>query len=152
MPLGDASEQAHQDAGDGVERTVTQARGGVRRGVNKILVISTALAVAVMGLIWLVAARPTTPSPTQQAATTAAAAQPGNTLRTRAWDQSRLGAQGMAKCSAFRQVLVHTRDLQNGATGALSASQRSALDDQLKAAKAMEPAALTPFQCGVPIG
>ncbi len=56
---------AHQDkireesrAGDGVELTVTQARAGVRRGVSKILVISTALTVIALAAAWLLAPRP----------------------------------------------------------------------------------------------
>jgi hypothetical protein len=41
-------------AGDGVELSVTQARSGVRRGVSKVLVISTVLAIVGLGGAWLV--------------------------------------------------------------------------------------------------
>jgi hypothetical protein len=44
-------------AGDGVELTVTQARAGVRRGVSKILVISTVLAVIAVAAVWFVTPR-----------------------------------------------------------------------------------------------
>ena len=40
-------------AGDGVELTVTQAHAGVRRGVSRILVISTALAVVALFAAWI---------------------------------------------------------------------------------------------------
>jgi hypothetical protein len=39
-------------AGDGAELTVTQARSGVRRGVSKVLVISTLLAIVGLGGAW----------------------------------------------------------------------------------------------------
>jgi len=54
----DASELSHLGAGRGVERTVTEARGGVQRGVSKILGISTLLAVVAIGAIWFLAAHP----------------------------------------------------------------------------------------------
>jgi len=147
----EATEQSHLDAGDGVERTVTQARSGVRRGVSKILVISTVLAVLAIGAVWILAARPARQSIAIQTIAPATAQQ-ANTLRSQAWDQSRLGAQGMAKCSAFRQVLKHTGELRSAEPGAMSRSQRTELDAELKTAKDMQPAALTPFQCGVPLG
>jgi len=40
-------------AGDGMELSVTEARAGVRRGVSKIMVISTLLAIVAMGAVWL---------------------------------------------------------------------------------------------------
>jgi len=157
MPIDqDASEQSHLDAGDGVERTVTQARGGVRRGVSKILLASTLLAILALGVVWFLGAHPARQSTASQVpsnqATAVATTEPSNQLRTQPWDQSHLGAQGLAKCSAFRQVLRHTRELQGATPGAFSASQRAELDDALKTAKNMQPVSLTPFQCGVPIG
>jgi hypothetical protein len=146
-----SAEQAHRDAGDGVECTVTRARGGVRRGVSKILVISTALAVIALGAIWFVAARPAHQSMSTGAAA-AATPQPSDALTSRAWDQSHLGAQGMAKCSAFRRFLRDTSRLQGEGGGTLSHAQRIVLDEELKTAQAMQPVALTPVQCGVPIG
>jgi len=43
-------------AGDGVELSVTEARSGVRRGVSKVMVISTLLAIIALIAIWLLMA------------------------------------------------------------------------------------------------
>jgi hypothetical protein len=148
------TKQEHVDAGDGVERTVTQARGGVRRGMTKrVLALSTLLAVIGIGAIWLLYAgfAPNSqPSlPTQTAA--AAAPQP-NLVRSQAWDQAHLGADGLEKCSAFRKVFDRTTALQGRDQGQMSASERTALVAELNTAKAMPPVSLTPFQCGIPLG
>jgi hypothetical protein len=57
-------------AGDGVQLSVTEARAGVRRGVSKVMVISTLLAIMAMVAIWLLMAHqvhqaPQTPHPPQ---------------------------------------------------------------------------------------
>jgi len=57
-------------AGDGVELSVTEARSGVRRGMSKVMVISTLLAVIALVAIWLLMAHqahqsPHAPHPTQ---------------------------------------------------------------------------------------
>jgi hypothetical protein len=44
-------------AGVGVHLNVTQARAGVRRGVSRILVVSTALAVVAVAAVWFVTPR-----------------------------------------------------------------------------------------------
>jgi len=48
-----ASEERQQ--GDGVELSVTDARAGVRRGVSKILVVSTVLSAIALAVIWVLA-------------------------------------------------------------------------------------------------
>jgi len=145
--------QSHADSGDGVERTVTQARGGVRRGMTKILVLSTALAVAALGAVWLLSAR-TAPRAQQsmvtQTAALTSAPQP-QPLKSRVWDQAHLGTAGLEKCSAFRQVLNRTSELQGAGRGPLPPSERTQLEAELNAAKTMPPVLLTPFQCGVPL-
>jgi len=142
------------DAGDGVELTITQARGGVRRGMTKILVLSTVLAVVALGVVWLVsswtAPRAHQSMVTQTAALTSAP-QP-DPLKSRVWDQSHLGAGGLEKCSAFRRVLSHTTELQGAGRGPMSLSERTQLEAELNAAKTMPPVSLTPFECGVPLG
>jgi len=148
------TEQTQRDAGDGVERTVTQARGGVRRGMTKILVMSTLLAVGAMGVVWLLSAQTaprTQQSPGTQAAALASAPQP-NELKSQAWDQAHLGAAGLEKCSAFRQVLARTTSLEDAGRGPMSSSERTQIDAELNTAKAMPPVSLTSFQCGVPLG
>jgi hypothetical protein len=61
--------QPHEEpqAGDGVELTVTEARAGVRRGVSKILVISTVLAGVALSAAWIFAPRPAAPPATAPA-------------------------------------------------------------------------------------
>jgi hypothetical protein len=148
------TDQSHADAGDGVERTVTQARGGVRRGVTKILVISTFLAVVALGAVWLLSSR-TAPRAQQSLATQTAgftSAPQRDPLKSRVWDQAHLGADGLEKCSAFRQVLNHGAELQGAGRGLMSSSERAQLEAELTSAKAMPPVSLTPFQCGVPLG
>ena len=148
------TEQSHRDAGDGVERTVTQARGGVRRGMTKILVISTLLAVGAVSAVWLVSAR-TAPGAQQSLGTRTAAlvsAPQRSPLKSKVWDQANLGADGLEKCSAFRQVLSHATELQGAGRGPISQSERTQLEAELNTAKTMPPVSLTPFQCGVPLG
>ena len=148
------TDQSHADAGDGVERTVTQARGGVRRGMSKVLVASTVLAVIAVGAVWLLSARNAPlaqQSMVTQPAALASAPQP-NALKGQVWDQAHLGADGLEKCSAFRQVLNHTDQLQGAGRGPMSPAERTQLEAELNTAKMMQPAALTPFQCGVPLG
>ncbi len=53
MPDNQPAAQPHQQ-GDGVDVTVTEARAGVRRGVSKILVISTVLAVIALIVVWAI--------------------------------------------------------------------------------------------------
>ena len=61
MPENDEITQPHSGAsevhqqGDGVELDATQARAGVRRGVSRILVISTALSVLALIIVWAIA-------------------------------------------------------------------------------------------------
>ena len=142
---------SHAEAGDGVERTVTQARGGVRRGVTKILVVSMLLAVVAVGAVWLMSARSTSRAQQSQTAALASAPQP-SPLKSQVWDQAHLGADGLEKCSAFRQVLNHGAELQGADRGPMSSSERAQLEAELTSAKAMPPVSLTPFQCGVPLG
>jgi hypothetical protein len=147
-------EQPHADAGDGVELTVTQARGGVRRGMTKVLVISTLLAVVAVGAVWSLSVRPGPPAQQSRlahAAALASAPQP-NALKNQVWDQAHLGADGLEKCSAFRKVLNHTTELQGAGRGSMSPSERTQIEAELNTAKAMLPVSLTPFQCGVPLG
>ena len=147
MKTAKTSKQGHVDAGDGVELTVTEARGGVRRGVIVVLVVSTLLAAVGLGAIAMFAThyapRPPTPM-------IAALAQP-DTLKTRTWDLGHLGANGLEKCSAFRRVLKHTSALQTTGGGTITYGERARLDAELAAANKMPPAALTPMQCGVPL-
>lgn len=146
------TKQAHADGGHGVVRTVTQARGGVRRGMTKVLVISMLLTAVAIGAVWLLSPLRAThmqqPYPT---AALASAPQP-NALKSRAWDQAHLGAYGLEKCSAFRKVLDHTTELASPDHGPMSSSERIQLDAELNTAKLMPPVALTPLQCGVPLG
>ena len=148
------TELSHADAGDGVERTVTQARGGVRRGMTKVLVVSTVLAVIAVGAVWLITTR-TSPRAHQSTVTQTAAltpASPPNPLKSQVWDQAHLGAGGLEKCSALRKVLNHATELQGAGRGSMSPSERTQLDAELNTAKAMPPVSLTPSQCGVPLG
>jgi hypothetical protein len=164
------TKQDHIDAGDGVERTVTEARSGVRRGISKILVISTVLAVGAIGGVWLLAAHPRTPATSAQAPASPPGGAPAsavstsqnspalqnapassNVLRTQAWDQAHLGPDGMKKCSAFRKVLQDSQEAQGRDNGTMSAAQRSRLSQELSEARTMPPAAVTPFKCGVPL-
>jgi len=145
-----STEQSHADAGDGVERTVTQARGGVRRGMLKVLLISTVLGIAGIGAVVLFSGLP------RQHATLTQTAAPGaagtaNVLATRTWDSDHLGANGLEKCQAFRLVVKHTQAFQAAGGGTISPTQRSSLQDELSAADAMPPRSLTPTQCGVPL-
>jgi hypothetical protein len=148
------TELSRADAGDGVERTVTQARGGVRRGMTKVLVVSTVLAVIAVGAVWLLSAR--TARHAQQSTVTQTAAltpaSPPNPLKSQVWDQAHLGADGLEKCSAFRHVVNHTAELQGAGRGPMSPSERAQLEAELNSAKMMPPVSLTPFQCGVPLG
>jgi hypothetical protein len=143
----------NDDAGDGVELTVTEARSAVPRGISKVLVISTTLAVIGIGLVWFMSERPVS-QPTPKAAQVSAqpqAAQAQTALASGAWDRRGLGAAGLEKCRAFGKVLSDTRELQASGGGALSKARRGRLDTELNAAKAMAPATLTPAQCGVPL-
>jgi len=139
-------EQSHINAGDGVHRTVTQARGGVRRGVIKVLVFSTLLAVVAMTAVWYFSARSAAPP----AVTTTATAHP-TALASGAWDRGHLGANGLEKCQAFRLVLEHTTQAQTSGGGSISSAQANRLQAELNAAKQMPPASVTPFECGVPL-
>ncbi len=158
QPQRTSAEQSHLDAGDGVERTGVQARGGVRRGASKVLVISTLLAVVAIGAIWMLSARPATraaPSTSVSASGQTAAltsAPRSTTLKSPEWDQAHLGADGVEKCGAFRRVLNRVTALQGSGARAISASESTQLDTALNAAKAMPPASLTPAECGVPLG
>lgn len=143
------SDQARIEADDGVHRTVTQARGGVRRGVIKVLGISTLLAVIAMAAVWYFSARPVGPS-TSPSAAPAQMPQP-TALASRAWDLRHLGANGLEKCKAFRLVLKHTTAAQAVGGGSISAGQVNRLQTELNTAKQMPPVLLTPFQCGVPL-
>ena len=91
------------------------------------------------------------PSHPARTAEIASTAQP-NLVRSQAWDQAHLGAEGLVKCSALRKVLDRTDALQGDDRGPMAASQRTALVAELETAKAMPPASLTPFECGIPIG
>jgi hypothetical protein len=51
--MSDSRNTTSSPGGDGVELSVTQARAGVRRGVSKILVISTVLAVLALAVVWV---------------------------------------------------------------------------------------------------
>ncbi len=148
------TEQSHIDAGDGVERSVTEARGGVRRGMGKILAISTVLAVVAIGAVWILAAHPTRPALSAQTTQPSALAEApqANALKSRAWDQAHLGADGMKKCSAFRRVLKDTTEMRGAGHAPMSASQITLLEEELNTARSMPPVSLTPFQCGVPLG
>ena len=145
------SDKAHIDAGDGVQRTETQARGGVRRGVIKVLVASTLLAVIAMAAVWYLSARSSAPPASPPAATTATQTSQPNALESGAWDRRHLGANGLLKCQAFRLVLKHTTEAQASEGGSISSGQANRLQTELKAAKQMPPASVTPFQCGVPL-
>jgi len=50
----DRTGEVHQQ-GDGADLSVTEARAGVRRGVSKILVISTTLSVIALAVVWAIA-------------------------------------------------------------------------------------------------
>jgi len=120
----------------------------------KILVMSMLLAVGAVGAVWLLSAR--TASRAQQSMVTqtaalASAPQP-SPLKSQVWDQAHLGADGLEKCSAFRQVLNHATELQGAGRGPMSPSERTQLEAELNTAKAMPPVSLTPFQCGVSLG
>ena len=143
------SERSHAGAGDRVELTVTKARGGVRRGMIVVLVISTVLAVVCLGAIEIFATTHTAPRP---AKTPVIAAPPqSGTLRGPTWDLAHLGANGLEKCSAFRRVVRQTTALQTAGGGTISSAARIRLDADLAAAQKMPPSALTPMQCGVPL-
>ena len=145
-----STEQSHADAGDGVERTVTQARGGVRRGMLKVLLISTVLAIAGIGAVVLISGLPRQhPALTQT--TAPGDAGNANTLATRTGDSDHLGANGLEKCQAFRLVVEHTQAFQAAGGGTISPAQTSGLQAELGAADAMPPRSLTPAQCGVPL-
>jgi hypothetical protein len=54
----DRAEEERREAearGDGVDLSVTDARAGVRRGVSKILILSTVLAIIALIIVWGVA-------------------------------------------------------------------------------------------------
>lgn len=72
-------------------------------------------------------------------------------LRSPAWDRAHLGADGLAKCQAYRHVRETTAWLQKADGGTITARERQRLQAQLAAAKRMPPHALTPLQCGVPL-
>jgi len=142
------SEQAHIDAGDGARRTVTQARGGVRRGIISVLAASTVLAVIAVAAVWYFSA----PSAATSTPPPAAIAQiPQQPLTSRAWDRRHLGANGLEKCRAFRLVLKHTTVAQASGGGSISPGQANRLQTELNAAKQMPPASVTPVECGVPL-
>jgi hypothetical protein len=144
------AKQAHIDAGDGVERTVTQARGGVRRGLIRVLVISTLLVVGGIGAVWLFSAR--SAGPPMSAQTVVGAPAPQSTLlKGKAWDRRHLGANGLEKCHAFRLVLKHAAELQSAGGGTISSEESNRLQAELDAAKRLQPASVTPVQCGVPL-
>jgi hypothetical protein len=73
-------------------------------------------------------------------------------LKSQVWDQAHLGADGLTKCSAFRQALNHTAELQGAGREPMSPSDRAQLEAELNTAKTMPPVSLTPLQCGVPLG
>ena len=50
----DHASEGHQQ-GDGADLSVTEARAGVRRGLSKVLIISTALTVIALAVVWAVA-------------------------------------------------------------------------------------------------
>ncbi len=81
----------------------------------------------------------------------AASAHSSDKLRSPAWDRAHLGADGLAKCQAYRHVREATARLQQANGGTITAGERHRLESQLAAAKRMPPRALTPFQCGVPL-
>jgi len=121
--------------------------------MTKILVTSTLLAVVAIGAVWLLSAW-TAPRAQQSMViqTAALTSAPQPPLKGRVWDQARLGADGLEKCSAFRQVLNHATELQGAGRGSMSPSERTQLEAELNAANAMPPMSLTPVQCGVPLG
>jgi hypothetical protein len=100
--------------------------------LNRFVAWSLALTAAVPGLA---TAAPTSPSP----------------LHSQAWDDAHLGASGLAKCHAFRELRQETSKLQKGGDGALPVEWRRHLETQLAAAKSMPPRSLTAAQCGVPL-
>jgi hypothetical protein len=144
------ADRSHLDAGDGVERTAVQARGGVRRGMLKVLLGSTMLAVVGIGAVFLFLSHPRK-SFTLTQTTTPGVAGNSNTMATHTWDSDHLGANGLEKCQAFRLVVEHTRAFQVIGGGTISAAQRSDLQEELSAAKAMPPRSLIASQCGVPL-
>jgi hypothetical protein len=143
-----SAKQSHIDAGDGVQRTVTQARAGVRRGMIKVLAISTGLAILAIGAVFLLSPHPRQQSTSIQAPAPSVVAQT-DTLETRTWDGSHLEANGLEKCRAFRQVVKHTAALQVAGGGTISRGQTMRIQAELNAARAMPPTSLTPMQCGV---
>ena len=145
-----SANQDHIDAGDGVERTVTQARSGVRRGMIKVLGISVVLAIVAIGAVFVISPHPRQPATLTPSPAPSVVAQT-NTLQTSAWDRRHLEANGLQKCRAFRQVVKHTSALQASGGGTISQAQSIRLEAELSAAKAMAPTSLTPMQCGVPL-
>jgi hypothetical protein len=128
--------------------TVTQARGGVRRGVSKVLVVSTLLAVVAITAVALLAVHN---SPAPLAAAPQGSVRQSDILRSRAWAAAHLGPAVLAKCQAFRQVVDRTAQLQAAGGGTLSTAETARLEAELRAATSMSPSTLTPFQCGVPL-
>jgi hypothetical protein len=72
-------------------------------------------------------------------------------LRGSTWTRAHLGAQGLAKCQAYRRVRMATTQLQQAGGGTITTVDRRRLERQLAAARRLPPRALTPFQCGVPL-
>jgi hypothetical protein len=120
--------------------------------MTRVLVMSVILTVVVIGGAWMVSALRAGPMPQSTQAAVSAAALAPNALKSQAWDQAHLGADGLKKCTAFRQVLRHTNQLGHAGRGRMPPSARTQLDTELDAARAMPPVALTPLQCGVPLG
>ena len=65
------------NAGDGARIGATRARSGVRRGLYKVLAISTLLAIAVLALVWIAVGPRTPVSPTHVAPAANQPATPG---------------------------------------------------------------------------
>ena len=67
------------------------------------------------------------------------------------YDQERLGAGGLQKCTAYRKVRQHSDEMQAADHGVLSPGDTHRLMVELKQAKHMAPRKLTPADCGVPL-
>jgi hypothetical protein len=108
------------------------------------------LTVITLAAVWFVSARTEAPSASlPAAAATATQPSPPAALAGRVWDRGNLGASGLEKCAAFRQVLKRTAEAQAAGGGSISSDQANRLQTELNAAKRMPPASVTPLQCGV---
>lgn len=72
-------------------------------------------------------------------------------LMNRTFDLSRLNADGLRKCQAFKSVVAHAREMQSAFHGEPPAGPAARLQLEMNAARALSPKALTPLDCGVPL-